>query len=118
MKYLKTIAFMFSIILILNLITTVLYYFNITSESVNNILEIISFIITFILTGIYIGKNSTKKGWLEGGKISLITILIFLVITLIFKHNFNMWQVLYYLIMSITVVLGSMIGINFRKEKK
>lgn len=109
---------MFSIMLILSLITTILYYFNITGESFNNILKIFSFIITFILTGIYIGKNSTKKGWFEGIKISLITILIFLILSLVFKHSFNIWQIIYYLILSITITLGSIIGINFRKEKK
>lgn len=118
MKYLKTILYVFIFIIALNLITTILYYFNITNSFVNNLLEIISFVITFIFTGIYIGKNSNKKGWLEGLKISGILIIIFLLISLIFKYNFNIKQILYYLIMSVTVILGSMIGINFRKQKK
>lgn len=118
MKYLKTMLFMFASIIILNLITTILYYFNITNEVVNNILKIISFVITFILSGIYIGKNSMKKGWFEGLKIALITIFIFLIISLICKYNFNIWQVIYYIIMSFTVVLGSMIGISIKKIKK
>ena len=47
MKYLKTILFTFILIIILSLITTILYYFNITSTSANNVLRIISFIIIF-----------------------------------------------------------------------
>lgn len=118
MKYLKTIIFMFSSIIIFNLITTILYYFNITSESVNNILKIIFFIITFILTGVITGKNASKKGWFEGLKISGITVPLFLILSLIFKHSFNLWQIVYYIIISLLIVLGSMIGINFKKAKK
>ncbi len=117
MKYLKTIGFEFILLIILTLITTILYYFNLISSGTNNILKIITFIIVFIFTGIYIGKNSNKKGWLEGLKISGINILIFLLVALLFKYDFNILQFLYYLITSVTVVIGSMIGINFKKNK-
>lgn len=76
MKYLKTIAYEFILILIFTLIYTILYYFNITSTSFNNALKIISFILIFVLTGIRIGRLSNKKGWLEGLKIALITIVM------------------------------------------
>ncbi len=117
MKYLKTIAFEFIILLILTLISTILYYFNIIGNSTNDTLKIINFIIIFIFAGFYIGKNSNKKGWLEGLKISGINILIFVLLSLIFKYDFNIMQFLYYLIISIIIVLGSIIGINFKKKK-
>lgn len=117
MKYLKTIAFEFIVLLILTLISTTLYYFDIIGTTANNTIKIISFIIIFMAAGIYIGKNSTKKGWLEGLKISGINILIFIILSLLFKYNFNIMQFIYYLITSVTVVLGSMIGINFKKKK-
>ncbi|MBP3635183.1 MAG: TIGR04086 family membrane protein [Bacilli bacterium] len=117
MKYLKTIIFEFIILITLTLITTILYYFDLTSSNANNIFKIISFVIIFVSTGIYIGKNSNKKGWFEGLKISGINILLFLIIALLFKYDFNIKQFIYYLISSFTVVLGSMIGINFRKKK-
>ena len=117
MKYLKTIVLFFSALIILNLISTILYYFNITSTSFNNILKVIIFIITFLLSGIYIGRNSNKKGWLEGLKISGILIVLFLLTSLLVKYDFNFKQVIYYIISSITIVFGSMIGINFKKRK-
>ena len=117
MKYLKTIMVFFSLLFITTIINTILYYFNITSSSTNNIIKIIIFIIIFMVTGIYIGKNSNKKGWLEGLKASGIIIGIFLLLSLIFRYDFNIMQILYYLICSITIVLGSMIGINFKKKK-
>ncbi len=116
MKYLKTIGYEITLIILFTLIYSILYYFNITSSSVNNVIKIISFIFIFILTGINIGKLSSKKGWLEGLKISLITIILFIFVSLLFKYNFNIKQVIYYLITSITIVLGSMMGINFRKK--
>lgn len=117
MKYLKTIMVFFSLLFITTIINTIFYYFNITSSSANNIIKIIIFIIVFIITGIYIGKNSSKKGWLEGLKISGIIIGIFLLLSLIFKYNFNIIQILYYLICTLMIVLGSIIGINFKKKK-
>lgn len=118
MKYLKSIIFFFCFLLISNVIITILYYFNITSTSFNNILKITIFILSFISTGINIGRKANKKGWLEGLKIAGILIAFFLIASLILKHDFNIKQIIYYIICAITVVLGSMIGINFKKNKK
>lgn len=118
MKYLKTIIIFFSILLILNLISTILYYFNITSTSFNNTLKTIIFIISFLISGIYIGKNSNKKGWLEGIKISGILILFFMLISLITRYNFNIMQFIYYIMCISITAFGSIIGINFKKRNK
>ena len=61
MKYIKTIIFEFIVLLSLLLINTCLYYFNIISDNTNNIFEIFIFIITFILTGIYISRRCNNK---------------------------------------------------------
>lgn len=118
MKYLKTIIFMFSVLFIFNFILTILYYFNIISSSFNSILKYIIFVITFISSGIYIGRRSNKKGWIEGLKISLIVIPIFLLISIIFGNKINIFQILYYIICSVVIVIGSMIGINYKLQKK
>ena len=65
MKYLKTMAYEFILILIFTLIYTILYYFNITSTSFNSVLKIISFILIFVLTGIRIGRLSNKRDGLK-----------------------------------------------------
>lgn len=117
LKYLRTIAFEFIVLIILTLFSTILYYFNIIGNDANNTIKIISFIITFVSTGIYIGKKSLKKGWLEGLKISGINITLFILLSLLFKYDFNIMQFVYYLISALTVVLGSMIGINFKRKK-
>lgn len=117
MKYIKTIGYEFILILIFTIIYTILYYFNITNSNINNILKIISFILVFILTGIHIGRLSSKKGYLEGLKISLISILVFFLLSLIFKNDMSISQIVYYLIIIVTTTLSSMIGINFKKKK-
>ena len=117
MKYLKTILFELIILLSLNLIITILYYFNIINSNINNIFKIVIFLITFILTGIYIGRKSNKKYYIEGLKISLVNIVTFILLTLLFKYRFNLTQLLYYFILILIVVLGSIIGGNFKKNK-
>lgn len=118
MKYLKSIIFFFCFLLISNTIITILYYFNITSSSFNNILKITIFILSFISTGISVGRKANKKGWIEGLKIACIIITFFLIVSLILKYDFNIKQIIYYIICAITIVLGSMIGINFKKKNK
>lgn len=118
MKYLKTIAFEFIVLIILTLINTILYYFDLINSNANGIIKIIIFIIVFLLSGIYIARRSNKKYYLEGLKISGINILLFLLISLLFKYNFNFKQILYYLLIILITTLGSIIGGNFRKNKK
>ena len=117
MKYLKTMLFEFIILIILTLINTVLYYFNITSTNVNSIFKVLIFVITFMLTGIYISRRSNKKNYIEGFKIAGINILLFLILALLIKYKFNLKLVLYYLLLTLTVVFGSITGKLFKKKK-
>ena len=49
---------------------------------------------------------------------SFITIVIFLGLSILFKYKINVKEIIYYLITMVTLVLSSMIGINFKKQKK
>ena len=118
MKYLKTIIFEMIILISLTLITTILYYFNILSNGINNTFKIIIFITTFLLSGIYISKHSNKKFYLEGIKIAFINIGLFVILNFIFKNGFNLKQIIYYLILIIITTLGSIIGGANKKNKK
>ena len=117
MKYLKTIVFEFILLIISTLIITILYYFNIINNNVNNIFKIIIFILTFLFSGIYIGKRSHKKYYLEGLKISMINIILLFVISLFFKNRFSFSQLLYYIFIIILCTFGSIIGGNLKKTK-
>ena len=121
MKYLKKIGMSFtyiiSSILILTFITTLFSYFNILNDKVTSIIKIIIPIISMLIGGFYIGKNSLKKGFLEGLKLSSI-FSIFLIIFnyLALNNSFKFKYLLFYIILIISCILGSMIGINKKKQ--
>ena len=119
MKYIKSIIFFISLVLILNLVTSILYYFNLTNDNSNHILKIINFIIIYLLTGLYIGKYSKSKGWLDGIKMSLIIILLSIIFILIIPSTkFTLYTFIFYLILTLLIIIGSQLSIKLRKQKK
>lgn len=116
MKLIKSFSFGISIFLILNLFTTILSYFNIINT---NIPRIIIFIITILLSGIYLGINNKKKGLLNGIKLSIIYILISIILILILPNlEFSLKIVLYYLFIILLSIIGSILGVNIKKTIK
>lgn len=116
MKYIKSLGLFFIIILFLNIIISLLSYFEIINLNITKIMMIISLIISGLISGIYLGLNSNSKGYLEGIKLSLIILIIFTFFNLILR-NFNCLTILYYLIIILIISIGSMIGINKKKSK-
>ena len=114
MKYLKSSIFFIILLFIINLIITILSYFDLLNDNTLSIIKIISFILIFITTGIYNGYNTKKKAYLEGLKFSLILIVIFFIINVIMK-NLNISSLLYYLIIICLIEVGSIIGINIKR---
>jgi len=118
MKYLKSLGLFFGSFLILNIIIIILIYFYLLNINIIKILKIIIIIISSLLSGIYLGLNSNKKGYIEGLKLSGIIIIIFIFLTILFKNKvFNKYTIIYYIIIIIIEVLSSMIGINKKKTK-
>ena len=107
-----------TIVIFLNLFfISTLYYFNILSTSIVNYLRPLSILIILFISSYRLGKKLEKNGYLEGLKLGGTTIILFLIISIIFFRSYFMIRlVLYYIILLITSILGSMIGIN--KEKK
>ena len=81
MKYLKNIIFSLgitiAILFIFTFLLTTLSYFNITNDSITTVFKMIIPIISVLTSSIYLGINSTKKGWLEGLKLGLIITVLF-----------------------------------------
>ena len=103
-------------ILIMTLIITVFSYFNIMSHEVISIFKILFPIISILVGGIILGKNSDKKGWLEGLKLSIIFLIIMLLFNYLGLNNkLEFKNILYYLILIISCIVGSMVGINKKK---
>ena len=103
------------IILILLLISisliNILYYFDVIDNNIIRYFKMLLSIITFFIGGLYMGKNSPSKGYINGLRLSVIIILIMLVMGIIFK-NIDIPRIIYYLIIIFCITFGSMLGIN------
>jgi len=121
MKYLKNLGLSFlyiiGAILVLTFITTIFSYFNILNDKVTSIIKIIIPIIAMLIGGFYIGKRSLKKGFLEGLKLGGIFSLVLIIFNyLALNNSFKFKYMLFYIILIISSILGSMIGINRKKQ--
>lgn len=115
MKYIKSILIIIIFLLIINILLTILSYFNL----LNNNIKIISYLIPFIISGLYIGKNSKTKVYFEGLKISLIFILISLLLIILLPNaSFSIKTLINYLLVTIVIIISSIIGKKFMKKKK
>lgn len=112
-----SIGYMIITILVLTLIITILNYFGIIGKNIVAILKIIIPSLALFIGGFKTGKKSVKKGWLEG----LILSVIFIFLLILFNYlglgnKIELRNLLYYLIMIISCIFGSMLGINKKIE--
>ena len=116
-NYLKNIGYTFIGILTVTIVITILNYFNILNGNVLNIISIITIILSLFF-GVYLtGKNANKKGYLEGIKFGGIMIVIILLLNLLlFKNKFTLINILYYLSLLLSSTIGSMIGIQRKRN--
>lgn len=103
----------FITIFILLFFVATLYYYDIISSNVVGYLRLAIILIVLFITSYILGKNTEKNGYLEGMKFGLFNILLFLLISVIFFRDDLMLRIILYdIILLVTSVLGSMIGIN------
>lgn len=70
-------------------------------------------LILSLIMGFLTGKKATKNGYLEGLKMSGITILMLLFFDMIFfQSSFTISRLIYYGLIVLLNIIGSMIGIN------
>lgn len=116
-KVFKPIVLTITFIVIAVFITTLLNYFNILNYKLTIYLKFITSIISFFIGGLMIGYKSKKKGWLEGIKFSLIIISFMIIITLLL-NEFEYKSLIFYNILLISSIIGSMFGITKNKDTK
>ena len=121
MEFLKnsliSLLYIFSIIIVSTFLVTTLNYFNIIGPKLLTIFKILIILSSMFTGGIIIGKNSKQKGWLEGIKLGLIvTVILILFKYLGLNQKFLITNIIYYIILIISCTLGSMIGINKKKN--
>lgn len=67
----------------------------------------------FFVAGFIGGKKRQNKGYIAGFKASLIMIVSFIILNLIlFNSPFNFKRMIYYFILLLSGIFGSIIGIN------
>ena len=114
-------SFLISLItlLVLTLIVTIFNYIGLFNLSIVNVFSYITPFISLFIGGVIMGKNTVNKGWLEGIKFGLICIIIFIIFNyLAFDTFFNISNIILYVITLIASILGSIIGINFKKNNE
>lgn len=92
------------------------YYFFLNSKVVK-VISFIYVILTFLVFGFMEGKKALEKGYLTGIKTGLLFIGIMFLISLFNKNFFSFSKIIYYVILLFATILGSMIGINMKKNK-
>lgn len=117
MNYLKNLGisllFIISFILVLTFIGTLFNYIGLFNNTVIKIVKVIIPILSMFIGGFVIGKRQGKNGWLEGLKLSLI----FLVILTLFNYlglnaSFSLKSWIYYIILIVSTIFGSILGVN------
>ena len=112
--FIKALGLIFGLLLLFSLIINILYYFDIINNNLIKYLKMTLSIISFFIGGLYIGKRSINKGYINVLKLSGIIVIIFLLFSIIF-NNLSLTRIIYYIITIISITFGSMIGIN-KKE--
>ena len=116
-KYLTTLLSIILSILLITLILTTFYYYDLISTDTYKFLKIGTLLITLLLNSIIIGKNSIKKGYLDGIKLGVLLIIFCTLVTIVNK-SISIKLILYNIIILITTTFGSIIGINTKKIEK
>lgn len=123
MNYLKnvgiSILYVLGILFVLTFLITVLNYFNLISGKTLSIFKISILFLSMFIGGFIIGKKSQTKGWLEGLKLGLILLIVSILFNyLAFDKGFQIKNIVYDIILLISCMFGSMIGINKSPQQK
>lgn len=94
-----------------------LFYYTFLPSKVVNIFIFLYIGIVFFFFGYKFGLKAEARGFVEGLKISFILVLVLILFNLIFsQQSFSLLRMLYYIVLVFSGTIGSMIGINRKKE--
>lgn len=113
-KLIKPVAILVASSVLYLIILTVLHYFGVMKlASIGSVNFVVMAIVTFI-AGIFLGKKTSKKGYLEGLKLGSIVVISMFLVNVIFYRHIDLYVFLYYLVLITSPTIGSMIGINLK----
>lgn len=116
-KYIFPVLYSLCIMLVGTLISSILYYFNVTSDKLNTILLYCISILAIFIGALKLAKEVKYKGIVTG----LIYFTCFFVAMvflslIIFKVNLGIKNIIYYLILLIFSLLGGILGKNLNEK--
>ena len=119
MKYLlKTLGYYAIFIVLITFICSLLNLVGVNS-TITNLLLFIFNILAFFILGFKNGKKVTSKGYIAGLKMSGLFILVLIIINLFTaKKIFALATIIYYIILILAGVAGSMMGINKKESSE
>lgn len=117
MKLIKSLVISIVLLLLFNIPITILDYYNLVNDKLINILQVISFIIIFIISGLFLGFKLRKKALVNGLKLSSIFIALLSLLILISPLEFTINTFISYILIIILVNIGTFIGVNKKKVK-
>ena len=117
MNYLKNLGisllYIICFLLGLTFIGTLFNYIGLFNNTVIKIVKVIIPIISLFIGGFVIGKRIGRKGWLEGLKLSLIFLIILTLFNYLgLKSGLSLKVGIYYIILIVATILGSILGVN------
>ena len=117
LKYLKVAGYFLGSVIILAFISTIINFLTSASLGFINTFNTIVLLVIYFVIGFKQGKVSESKGWFCGLKNGLLLCFILLIISLIFfTKDIKLSTFLYYGILILSTIFGSIIGINKKKE--
>ena len=119
MKYLfKTLGYYAIFLILITFICSLLNLIGVNS-TITNLLLFIFNILAFFILGFKNGQKVNNKGYIAGLKMSFLFIIILIIINLFTARKlFSLVTIIYYLILILAGVFGSMLGINKKGVKE
>ena len=113
-KYSISFLIFIGIIFIFTFFLSIFHYFDVLSYQTVSIAKMIILLVSFFGGGFFMSVSATKKGWLEGIKFALIVSIFLLLFQILgIDKSFQWKDLIFYLILFMTAILGGMIGIHF-----
>ena len=111
-NYIASISIAISLILIFSFFITILNYFDILSTNMYKGLVVITMIFSIFIGSYKLGLKQIKNGYLQGIYYGIVLSIILFLIGLIAKEKIETSNIIYYIIIIITSLIGGSIGIN------
>ncbi len=118
-KYLIPCLYTLSILLLGSFLSSIIYYFNLTSDKFNTILLYLIGIMSIFVGSLKLSKNLNQKGIITGViYFGIFVIIMVFTSVVIFKSELNIKSFIYYFVLLIFSMLGGILGKNMQEEKE